>query len=169
MDDLRYPVGRFQPEQGSFESRLKDIDELPGRLRMAVAGLSDAQIDTPYRDGGWTVRQVVHHVADSHMNGLIRGKLALTEDSPTIKPYEEGEWAKLADAKLPIDASLPLIDCVHERWAAVWRAMSEADFAKTFVHPDHGKCTLDWLLSMYSWHSRHHVAHIVNLRSRIGW
>jgi len=169
MEDMRYPVGRFEPTEGNFEARLKEIDELPAKLRAAVAGLDNSQLDTPYRDGGWSVRQVVHHVADSHMNGYTRCKLALTEDNPTIKPYDESEWANLADSKLPIEASLPILDCVHERWTAVWRAMSEADFSKTFVHPEHGKRTLDWLLSMYSWHSRHHVAHIVNLRNRMGW
>ncbi len=169
MEDLKYPVGGFSPDQGSVESRIRDCEELPAKMRAAVDGLDDSQLDTPYRDGGWTVRQVVHHVADSHMNGLTRLKLALTEDSPTIKPYDEVEWAKLADAQLPIEVSLPVLDGIHHRWTTLWKAMTAAEFEKTFTHPDHGRRTLDWLLSMYSWHSRHHVAHITSLRSRMGW
>jgi hypothetical protein len=172
-DDLRYPVGPFVPAKPSASRRAADIAalaELPKALRAAVAGLDESQLDTPYRPGGWTVRQVVHHVADSHMNALIRLKLALTEDNPTIKPYDENAWATLADARLPIDLSLSLVDAVHARWDALNRGLADADFSRTYVHPEHGKTfTIDVLLQTYGWHSRHHVAHITTLRARQGW
>lgn len=169
MEELKYPVGRFAPVAGSVESRVAEIEELPAKIRTATVGLDDKQLDTPYREGGWTIRQVVHHVADSHMNGYTRLKLALTEDNPTIKPYEENSWALLPDSKLSIGVSLPIIDGVHERWTVIWKGMELSQFEKTLVHPDHGKRTIDWLLAMYSWHSRHHVAHITSLRKRMGW
>src|SRR6202165_30510 len=143
---------------------------MPGAVRQLVGGLSDAQLDTPYRDGGWTVRQVVHHVPDSHMNAYTRVKLALTEHEPTIKPYDEAAWAKLNDVRdTPVETSLLLLDTLHARWGTILSAMTEADFARTLVHPDHGVMTLDWLIAMYAWHGRHHVAHITSLRGRNGW
>lgn len=150
---------------------LEHIAALPARMREAVDGLTDAQLDTPYRPGGWTVRQVVHHVPDSHMHAYIRLKLALTEDTPTIKPYDEKTWAELADSRLPIENSLGLLDAVHARWVTLFRAMKPADFARTFHHPEYpdGPRTLDWLHQAYAWHSRHHVAHINSLRQREGW
>jgi len=139
-------------------------------LRAAVAGLDNRQLDTPYRPGGWTVRQVVHHVADSHMNGLIRTKLALTESAPTIKPYDENAWAQLADARLPIDVSLPIIDGVHTRWVTVLRSLSPEQLQRTFVHPEHGRAmTIAYQVQHYAWHCRHHVGHITALRKREGW
>ena len=171
--DLRYPVGRFDPaapvDPAMRAPAIEAIADLPARMREAVSGLSDAQLDTPYRPGGWTVRQVVHHVADSHMNGLIRTKLALTEDVPTIKPYDENAWSTVPDMRLPIDVSLGLLDGLHTRWTAVWRALQPADFARQFVHPEIGTMSLDTQLQSYAWHSRHHVAHIAFLRQRQGW
>jgi uncharacterized damage-inducible protein DinB len=173
IDALRYPVGHFKaPSSNDSATRaqwIQDLRELPERLRAAVAGLSDAQLDTPYREGGWTVRQVVHHVADSHMNSYVRFKLALTEDNPTIKPYDEAAWAKLADSQLPIGPSLELIASLHARWVGLLEGMSEADFAKTFNHPEHGKQNLGTTVALYAWHSRHHTAHITSLRARQGW
>lgn len=172
--DLRYPVGRFTPVADGTpavrEAGIEEIAALPVRMRDAVSGLDERQLDTPYREGGWTVRQVVHHLADSHMNGFIRVKLALTEDTPTIKPYDENAWSGLADMRLPIDISLRLLDALHARWVAVYRAMSPRDFARTFFHPEHGEhLTLDRHVQSYAWHSRHHVAHITALRRRMGW
>jgi hypothetical protein len=171
--DLRYPVGQFSPLPESpavAAAALGDLEQLPARLRDAVGGLSDEQLDTPYRTDGWTVRQVVHHIADSHMNGLIRTKLALTEENPTIKPYEEQEWARLADAQLPIAVSLPLIEALHVRWVTVFRALTPLQLQRTFIHPQHGlTMTLAWQLQHYAWHCRHHVAHITGLRHRQGW
>jgi hypothetical protein len=173
-EDLRYPVGRFtQAEAFDTAARragIAEIAALPARLRQAVDGLREGQLDTPYRPGGWTVRQVVHHLADSHMNGFTRVKLALTEDTPTIKPYDEAAFAALADARLPIEVSLDLLTALHARWIAVYDGMAEAQFARAFVHPQHkGQQTLDWHVQMYAWHSRHHVAHITSLRDRQGW
>jgi len=173
-DDLRYPIGRFQAVTPiTSELRAAAIDTvagLPERLRHAVAGLSDSQLDTRYRPDGWTVRQVVHHVADSHMNGMIRVKLALTEDTPTIKPYDENAWATLADMRLPVAVSLNLVEAIHARWVAIYRSMTLADFSRSFVHPELGATlTLDWHLQNYDWHSRHHLAHITELRRREGW
>ena len=173
-EDLRYPVGRFEsvlPATSDVRAAaIAEIARLPAAMRDAVSGLSDAQLDTPYRPGGWTVRQVVHHVADSHMNGFIRVKLALTEESPTIKPYDENAWARLADMSLPIRVSLELLDGIHTRWVAVYRAMTPDQFTRSFLHPEHGKrMTLDYHLQEYAWHSRHHVAHVTALRRREGW
>ncbi len=173
QDDPSYPVGRFDRTAPFTPTdrtpAIEAFAALPAQLRAAVAGLSDAQLDTPYRDGGWTVRQVVHHVADSHMNGLIRLKLALTEDEPTIKPYDENAWSTLADMRLPIEVSLRLVDSVHERWVAVWRSMDDAAFARRFVHPDLGPLTVNVHLQLYAWHGRHHVAHVTRLREARGW
>ena len=173
LDDLRYPIGRFSStgQQRARHSRgaHSDVALLPERLQAAVAGLNDAQLDTPYREGGWTVRQVVHHVADSHAMAYIRCKLALTEDWPTIKPYDEAAWAKLADSRLPIEASLAMIEALHARWVALLESMTEEDFRKGYNHPERGRVDLAKALAMYDWHSRHHTAHITSLRARQGW
>jgi hypothetical protein len=174
VDDLRYPVGQFTAVRATEEVRdaaVQDLIALPQRMRDAVAGLSDAQLDTPYRPGGWTVRQVVHHVPDSHLNAYIRMKLALTEPMPTIKPYDEKAWATLADTRLPVAVSLQLLESVHVRWAAIIRSLTPADLSRTFHHPEFpdGPLTLDYMLQSYAWHSRHHVAHITALRQRQGW
>jgi uncharacterized damage-inducible protein DinB len=174
LDDPRYPIGRFDPRAtGSDVDAPALIDQIaaaPAALRAAVTDLDDAQLDTPYRDGGWTVRQVVHHVPDSHMNALIRFKLALTEDTPTIKTYDEKAWANLADAATtPIHVSLALLDAVHDRWVRVLRAMTPDDLRRPLRHPEWGDVDLSMMLRLYAWHGRHHVAHIVGLRERAGW
>jgi uncharacterized damage-inducible protein DinB len=173
--DPRYPVGKFNRPAGVLtpDERRKLVDQIaetPARMREAVAGLSDSQLDTPYRDGGWTARQVVHHVPDSHMNAYTRVKLALTEHEPTIRPYDEAAWAKLNDVRdTPIAVSLTLLETLHQRWDTILRAMTDADFERTLMHPEHGVMTLDALVAMYAWHGRHHVAHITSLRERNGW
>lgn len=174
MEDLRFPIGRFQrPESLSPEQRRQAIDSIaatPARLRAAVSGLDDVQLDTSYRPDGWTVRQVVHHVPDSHANAFIRFKLALTEDEPTIKPYNEAAWAKLEDSRsTPIDTSLQFVDALHDRWVRVLNAMSPADFSRGLRHPENGPMTLEQMLALYEWHGRHHVSHITSLRARNGW
>jgi DinB family protein len=173
--DLQYPIGRFTPVTPITDAMRRtatdDIAALPARMRKAVAGLTDAQLDTPYRPGGWTVRQVVHHVPDSHLNAYIRLKLALTENAPTIKPYDEKEWAKLADARMPIEVSLALLESVHARWAVLCGDLKLSDWSRTFIHPEYpeGPRTIDWLVQIYAWHSNHHLAHITSLREREGW
>jgi hypothetical protein len=173
--DPRYPVGKFDRPTRLHTSDerhlfITQIAATPSRMRAAVAGLDVAQLDTPYRDGGWTVRQVVHHVPDSHMNAYTRVKLALTEDEPTIRPYDEAAWAKLADVRdTPIETSLMLLETLHDRWNRILISMTDADFARTLNHPDIGVITLDWLVAMYSWHGRHHVAHVTSLRERNRW
>jgi len=174
MIDSQYPVGKFERRNDltmdDRRSLIAMIAECPRHLRAAVANLSEQQLDTPYRDGGWSVRQVAHHVPDSHLNAYVRLKLALTEDEPTIKPYEEARWAELADTRdVPIDVSLALLDSLHTRFVAVLESMREEDFKRKLRHPDHGVVDLDWLLQLYAWHSRHHVAHITSLRARNGW
>lgn len=174
MSDLQYPIGKFQrPEKISDEDRkafIQQIEETPAAMWSAVTGLSEEQIDTPYREGGWTVRQVVHHVADSHMNAFIRFKLALTEDQPAVKTYNQGRWAELPDAKtVPVVVSLNLLDSVHKRFVTLLKSMNAADFARTMNHPEQGIVPLDLYLSLYAWHGRHHVAHITSLRERKGW
>jgi hypothetical protein len=171
--DLRYPVGKFKfPETVSLEDRNRFVDEIaatPARLKAAVAGLSAEHLDTPYRPGGWTVRQLVHHVPESHMNSYIRYKWALTEDEPTIKPYFEDRWAELSDARTsPIEPSLVLLESLHQRWVTLLRALTEEDWKRTFRHPDMGLIRLDQNAALYAWHGRHHVAHITGLRERIG-
>jgi uncharacterized damage-inducible protein DinB len=173
-EDLRFPIGEFDPNfpltTESRQERMTVIRELPQRMRDAVAGLSTEQLDTEYRPGGWTVRQTVHHVADSHSNSLTRFKLALTEDEPpTIRPYYEDRWAELADSRLPIDVSLNMIDGMHARWVALMESMSDEDFGKKFIHPETGDWSLDGALALYAWHSKHHTAHITSLRDRMGW
>lgn len=174
MEDLRYPIGRFTPERnvtaGKREQWIASIEALPANLRAAVDGLSGAQLDTPYRNGGWSVRQVVHHLADSHLNGYIRIKLALTEDAPVIKTYDQEAWANQTEARTaPIAMSLALLDGLHQRWTAALRALAPAEFARRFTHPESGTLSVDFLLDLYAWHSRHHVAHIAALRKRLGW
>ena len=173
LDELRYPIGRFRPPAASMPgiraAQIETLRLLPERLRAAVNGLSDAQLDTPYRDGGWTVRQVVHHLADSHANSVIRFKLALTEDWPTVKPYDEAAWARLPDSRLPIDGSLVFIDALHSRWVALLESMSAEDFQRGFNHPEMGRQNLATSWRIYEWHSRHHTAHITSLRARMGW
>jgi hypothetical protein len=172
--DLRYPIGPFTAVTPSTpevrRAAIDDIAALPSRMRAAVAGLNDQQLDTRYRPDGWTVRQLVHHVADSHMNGFIRLKLALTEDAPTIKPYDETMWADLPDTRLPIEVSLAILENLHVRWDTVYRGLSPQQFQKTFYHPElQQNLTLDEHAQLYGWHSKHHVAHIVMLRQREGW
>ncbi len=171
--DLRYPIGKFvAPTESTAAVRSAQIETLrllPERLRTAVDGLSDAQLDTPYRDGGWSVRQVVHHIADSHANSYVRFKLALTEDEPTIKPYDEGAWARLPDGSQAIEPSLVLITGLHQRFVGLLESMSEEDFQRGFNHPERGRMTLARNLALYDWHSRHHTAHITSLRARKGW
>jgi uncharacterized damage-inducible protein DinB len=170
-NDPRFPIGKFDVQNFPTRSdNLKTIADLPKHLSAAVAGLTDEQLDTPYRDGGWTVRQTVHHVADSHMNSQIRFKLALTEDEPpTIRPYYEDRWAELADARLPVDVSLSMIDSIHRRWVALLESMTDIEFAREFIHPETGRWTLDGALALYAWHSLHHTSHITSLRKRNGW
>ncbi len=175
MSDPRYPIGPYQRrDELSPDERRAMIDIIaaaPSRMREAVAGLDDAQLDTPYRDGGWSVRQVVHHVPDSHLNAYIRLKLTLTEEQPTIRPYDEAKWAEVVDSRLtPVEVSLTLLESLHARWTTLLRALEPDDFRRTLRHPEHaGTPTLDWLVSMYAWHSRHHVAHITSLRERMRW
>lgn len=168
--DLAYPIGKFsRPPQISAEDRdrfIQEIAHLPAQLREAVAGAGDRELDRPYRPGGWTARQVVHHVADSHMNSYVRFKLALTEDEPVIKPYAEDRWAEIEEARRgPVDASLALIEALHERWVRTLRGMGDAQFARAFRHPEMGAVRLDTALAIYAWHGRHHLAHIVQARS----
>jgi len=171
--DLRYPIGKFlRVEALTPEQRREFIDaiaETPARLNDAVSGLTTEQLDTPYRPGGWTIRQVAHHIPDSHMNAFTRFKLALTEDVPTIKPYAEARWAELADAKAPIEPSLALLENLHKRWVVLLRSLGTSDWARKFRHPELGLLTLDQNLAIYGWHGRHHVAHITGLRERSGW
>ena len=172
--DLRYPIGEFQHVQKLTDEQravcISQIEEVPARLSAAVAGLTPAQLETPYRPGGWTVHQLVHHIADSHMNALTRFKLALTENEPTIKTYEEQLWAELADTKTPpIEWSLVLLENLHKRWVILLRSLGPADWPRKFRHPGWGLATVDFLLAHYAWHGRHHVAHITALRERNGW
>jgi uncharacterized damage-inducible protein DinB len=174
MPDPRYPIGKFSFEgpltADQKKQYLNDIEQTPGRLRTAVRGLSEQQLNTPYRDGGWTVRQLTHHVPDSHMNAYIRFKLALTEDEPTIRPYMEDRWAELPESKeAPIEVSLALLDSLHQRWTLVLRNISNADWKRTFRHPEMGLLSLEKTLALYAWHGKHHVAHVTSLREKTGW
>jgi hypothetical protein len=172
--DPRYPIGNFEmPAQITTARRQQAMEEmaaLPAKMRAAVEGLNEAQLDTPYRADGWTVRQVVHHVADSHLNAYLRLKLALTEDKPTIKPYDQVAWSKLEDSKsAPIEVSLALLTAMHARWDRIWRSLKPEQFARPLIHPESGERTIDWLLFLYEWHGRHHTAHITRLRKQEGW
>ena len=174
MSDLRYPLGRFAADPAVSEEKrhgwIGEIANAPERLRAAVQGLSAEQLDTPYRPGGWTVRQVVHHLPDSHLNAYVRMKLALTEAEPTVKTYDEAAWAELTDGRTgPVETSLTLLESLHRRWVLLLRSLSPLDFARSFRHPEWGTVTLDWYLQQYAWHGRHHVAHITSLRERMGW
>ena len=171
--NLQYPIGPFAPPTPTAASRRNDLQSVAGAvalLREALKGLTPAQLDTPYRPGGWTVRQVVHHLPDSHMNGYIRFRMALTEEKPTIKTYEEARWAELDDARRgAVEASLRLLDALHIRWGALMRSLTPDDWKRVYVHPVNGKMTLDHALANYAWHGRHHTAHITSLRERQGW
>lgn len=169
----RYPIGTFEFEgEISAQQReewIRDIEDLPAQLKAAVQGLSEEQLNLPYREGGWNSRQVVHHIADSHMNSLIRFKLALTEDVPTIRPYYEDRWAELTDSKMDIQVSLALIEALHTRWVVLLRSLGTEDYSRTFHHPESGKTLpLDYNLGVYAWHGKHHVAHIRTLRNKLG-
>ena len=173
MADLRYPIGRREavsaltPEQRA--ACIAQIAAAPGELRRAVRGLDDRQLDTPYRDGGWTVRQVVHHVPDSHMHAYLRCKFLLTEQQPTIKPYDQGTWANTPETRSPVEVSLALLEALHRRWVLLLDGVRPSDFARTLNHPENGVMTLDAIVAMYAWHGRHHTAHITGLRERMGW
>jgi uncharacterized damage-inducible protein DinB len=174
VNDLRYPIGEFRFEgpltAAGRAARIDEIAAAPARLRQAVEGLSPEQLDTPYRPGGWTVRQVVHHLPDSHLNSYTRFKLALTEDGPTIRPYYEDRWAELIDGRTaPVEVSLALLESLHRRWVLLLRSLTAEDCARTFRHPELGIVSLDKNIALYAWHGRHHVAHITALRERMGW
>jgi uncharacterized damage-inducible protein DinB len=174
MIDRRYPIGKFEfigsTDETQRAQRITDIEKTPARLRAAINGLTPQQLETPYRDGGWTVRQVVHHVPESHMNAYIRFKLALTEEEPTIKPYMEDLWARTADVQTtPLETSLALLDSLHERWVRLLRGLKPEQWKRTFRHPEMGTVSLEKNLALYAWHGRHHTAHITELRKRMGW
>jgi hypothetical protein len=174
MSDPRYPIGKFvfsgPPDENERRKLIDDIEQAPAALRAAIKGLTPQQIETHYRDGGWTVRQVVHHVPDSHMNAYIRFRLALTEDAPTIKPYMEDRWAKLPDVQsVPVEVSLALLESMHLRWVNLLRSIEAQDWKRTFNHPELGSVSLDKSLGLYAWHGRHHVAHVTELRKKMGW
>jgi hypothetical protein len=175
MDELRFPIGLFTRDgditQEELQQWVGDIELMPVRLREAVAGLTDEQLDTPYRPGGWTIRQVVHHLADSHMNSYTRFKLALTEEEPTIKPYYEDRFAELTDGRTaPIDLSLTLLDALHSRWTILLKSLQREQLSRSFIHPESGgSIRLDWNIGNYAWHGNHHIAHITQLSHRMGW
>jgi uncharacterized damage-inducible protein DinB len=174
MDDLRYPIGKFQYSGSASDANIRtwisQIAEAPARLRDAVRGFSAEKLDTPYRPEGWTVRQVVHHVPDSHMNSYVRFRLALTEDEPTIKPYHEDRWAQLNDAQsAPVELSLDLLNSLHQRWTLLLIQLGKAELARAFRHPEMGLVTLEKNVALYAWHGRHHVAQITSLASRMNW
>ena len=174
MQEFRYPVGEFVFSPGAnphqISAWIDEIAEAPQKLRDAMQGLSDIQLETPYRDGGWTVRQVIHHLPDSHLNSYVRFRLALTEEMPVIKPYQEDRWAELLDARTaPAELSLALLDAVHQRWVILLRSLTAADLQRSFQHPELGTVSLEKNIALYAWHGRHHVAHITSLRERLGW
>jgi hypothetical protein len=167
----RYPIGRFSFPRATTPAQrelwIAEIEDAPAKLRAVVAGLTPAQLDTPYREGGWTARQVIHHVPESHMNAYIRFKLALTEEQPTVKPYDEAKWAELGDVgSTPVETSLALVEALHDRWVRVLRMLDEAAFARSFLHPELGLVRLDQNLALYAWHGKHHIAHIASVRGR---
>ena len=172
--DPRFPIGKFhRPKEFTPELRaqwIAEIESVPAALRQAVEGLTEEQLDTPYREGGWTVRQVVHHIADSHINSYVRFRLGLTEEKPEVKPYDESLWAKLPDAaESAIEDSMPLIDALHKRWVRLLRSLDEKQAERTVRHPEIGEISVQWLMALYAWHGRHHVAHITELRKRMNW
>lgn len=172
--DLSYPIGKFRaPESFTpeyLQACMADIAQAPHNLKQAVAGLSPTQLDTPYRPGGWTVREVVHHVPDSHINAYVRFKLALTEEQPTVKTYEEKRWAQLYDVQVtPVEVSLSLLEALHHRWVLLLQSLTPEDLQRSFRHPELGLVPLYRNLGMYAWHGKHHVAHITSLRERMGW
>lgn len=174
MEDIRYPIGKYEPKPFSealWKEWMRDIQFLPQHMENAILDLDKRQLDTPYREGGWTVHQLVHHVADSHMNAYIRFKLGLTEVNPTIKPYDEAKWAEMEDTKtLPVNISLTILHALHTRWTAILKSMTRGELDRTLFHPEHKKeMTLWYLLGLYAWHSKHHVAHITGLRERMNW
>ena len=174
MEALRFPIGRFeedpQPTRAKHKSWVDQIGRVPGELRALVQDLSERQLDTPYRPDGWTVRQVVHHLADSHLNAYVRTKLALTEEAPTIKPYDEAAWAELPDGSTaPIESSMSLLEALHARWVATLRALDEEAFKRTLNHPEQGVLTISRIVQGYAWHGRHHIAHVNTLRDKMGW
>jgi len=174
MIDARYPIGKFHfdgpPSEEQRASFINDIERAPAALRAAVKDLTPEQFDTPYREGGWTVRQVAHHLPDSHLNAYVRFKLALTEDEPTIKPYAEDRWAQLTDTQsTPVEVSLALLESLHTRWVTLLRSLRPEDWTRNFRHPELGLVSLEKNLAIYSWHGRHHVAHVTELRKRMGW
>ena len=176
MTDPRYPIGKWDRRDtltsGERAAMIAQIAEVPARMRAAITGLDETQLDTPYREGGWTVRQVVHHVPESHMNAYLRFKWGLTETNPTIKPYDENAWASLPDvAKTPAETSLALLENLHKRWVTLLESMTPEDFARPILHPEQPgtQLSLDWLLQLYAWHGPHHTAHITGLRKRSGW
>ncbi|HSP88682.1 MAG TPA: putative metal-dependent hydrolase [Ignavibacteriaceae bacterium] len=174
LNKLKYPIGQFifngNITDESRKNFIKEIELLPGKLKKAVAGLNNEQLDTPYRKDGWTVRQVIHHIPDSHINAYVRFKLALTEDQPTIKTYEENEWAKLQDYyQTPIEVSLALTEAIHTRWIILLNSLEENNFKKKLKHPDWGLISLDFIVAQYAWHGKHHTSHITSLKERMGW
>ncbi|WAH38154.1 YfiT family bacillithiol transferase [Alicyclobacillus dauci] len=174
MDTLRYPIGRFEEKtqvtSEDIGSWIRQIADAPEELREAVKGLTTDQMNLPYRPDGWRLREVVHHLADAHMNAYIRFKLALTETNPVIKPFQENLWVLLSDYdKVPAETSLTLLDALHARWAALLQSMELTDFNRTFVHPETGQAPLARTLQLYAWHGRHHIAHITSFRERMGW
>lgn len=174
MENLSFPIGKFTYSGPASEEQksvfIDEIAQTPARLKTAVAGLSNTQLDTPYRPAGWTVRQVVHHVPDSHLNAYVRFKLALTEDNPTIKPYAEDRWADLSDTQsTPIEVSLTLLESLHDRWVRLLRSLTPEQWKRTFRHPELGEMTLEKTVAMYAWHGKHHVAHITELQKRMSW
>lgn len=173
MEELRYPVGRFDPSAEITDAEraalIESIADTPRRVRAAMQDRTEEQLDTPYRDGGWTIRQLAHHIPDSHMNAYIRFRWGLTEHRPMIKTYNEKAWADLPDSKAPIGASLDLLDALHTRWVTLLRTLTEDDYSREIEHPEMGRMTLGTLLRMYEWHGRHHVAHVTNLCNRMGW
>jgi hypothetical protein len=172
-DPIRYPIGEYTYNPAEFPGRkdewLKQVADCPARLRAAAKGLSDKQLDTPYREGGWNSRQIIHHVADSHMQAYFRIKLALTENAPVVKPYSQDDFVKLADSQAPIELSLALIDNLHARWVLLYKSMDNASFARVFMHPEYGEIPIARALSHYAWHGRQHTAHIEGLRKRNKW